>query len=134
MGSGGGTQTSTAKTSLPGYLQNYSKLLTGEAANLYGSGVPQQQTAPFTNAQLQAQQQAAQLSEPGSATNQALTTAQNANTAIASGANLNPATNPALDAYINAGMQPLVQQYEWATAPNILQNAVGSGGFGSSGT
>ena len=60
--------------------------------------------------------------------------AQQANAAIAGGANLNAATNPGLQSYLNAGMLPMIQNYEQAVAPNILQNAVASGGLGSSGT
>ena len=60
--------------------------------------------------------------------------AQQANQAIASGANLNAANNPALQSYISAGLQPMVSEYQQAVAPNILSNAVTSGGLGSSGT
>ena len=64
----------------------------------------------------------------------ALGTAQNANTAIAGGANLNPQTNQYLQQYYNAAAQPVIQNYEQAVAPNILSNAVAAGGLGSSGT
>lgn len=59
--------------------------------------------------------------------------AQQANAAIAGGANLNAASNPALQSYLQAGMLPMIQNYEQAIAPNILSNAVASGGLGSSG-
>jgi hypothetical protein len=60
--------------------------------------------------------------------------AQQANAAIVGGQNLDPNSNPALQAYINAGLNPMVSNYQQAVAPNILQNAVASGGLGSSGT
>jgi hypothetical protein len=60
--------------------------------------------------------------------------AQQANAAIVGGANLDPSSNPALQSYINAGLAPMVSNYQQAVAPNILQNAVASGGLGSSGT
>jgi hypothetical protein len=60
--------------------------------------------------------------------------AQQANRAFMSGQYANPASNPALQAYLNAGMQPMIQNYQQAVAPNILSNAVASGGLGSSGT
>jgi hypothetical protein len=59
--------------------------------------------------------------------------AQAANQNIISGANLNPSSNPALQAYLQAGMTPMIQNYEQAIAPNIVANAVGSGGLGGSG-
>ena len=59
--------------------------------------------------------------------------AQAANAAIAGGANLNPASNPALQSYLQAGMDPIIQNYQQAIAPNIVANAVGAGGLGGSG-
>jgi hypothetical protein len=61
-----------------------------------------------------------------------LNTAYQANTNIAGGANLNPATNPALQSYYQAAASPLIQQYQQATSPDILGNAVQSGNLFSS--
>ena len=129
-GSGGGTNTSTSTTSLPKYLKQYSKDITSEAQNLYSGALPQQNVAPLT-----ADQQAAITATQAQTapTTAALGTAQNANTAIASGANLSPSTNQNLEQYYNAAAAPTIENYEQAVAPNILSNAVASGGLGSSG-
>jgi hypothetical protein len=60
--------------------------------------------------------------------------AQQANANIAAGGNLDAANNQALQSYINAGLNPMISNYTQAVAPNILSNAVTSGGLGSSGT
>lgn len=60
--------------------------------------------------------------------------AQAANQATMSGQYLDPSKNTALQAYLNAGMDPIVRNYQQAVAPNILSNAIASGGLGSSGT
>jgi hypothetical protein len=129
-GSGGGTNTTTTKNNLPAYLKAYSKELTGEAQNLYSGALPQQSVAPLT-----ADQQAAisDTQAETAPTTAALTSAQNANTAIASGANLSPSTNQYLQQYYNAAAAPTIENYEQAVAPNILSNAVASGGLGSAG-
>jgi len=57
-----------------------------------------------------------------------------ANQNIATGGMLDPSKNTALQAYLNAGMDPIIRNYQQAVAPNILQNAIMSGGLGSSGT
>ena len=57
-----------------------------------------------------------------------------ANQNIAQGGMLNAANNPALQSYLQAGMDPIVRNYQQAIAPNILSSAVASGGLGSSGT
>jgi len=57
-----------------------------------------------------------------------------ANQNIATGGMLNAANNPALQSYLQAGMDPIIRNYQQAVAPNILQNAIMSGGLGSSGT
>jgi hypothetical protein len=78
-------------------------------------------------------QQVAQGSQ-GLMDNPYVNAAQQANAAIASGANLDPSKNTALQAYLNAGLSPMISNYQQAVAPNILSNAVTSGGLGSSGT
>jgi hypothetical protein len=60
--------------------------------------------------------------------------AQQANQATISGQYLDPSRNQALQDYMNAGMAPIIANYQTATAPNILANAIGAGGLGSSGT
>jgi hypothetical protein len=129
-GSGGGTNTTTTKNNLPAYLKAYSKDLTGEAQSLYSGALPQQQVASLT-----ADQQAAisDTQAQTAPTTAALNSAQSANSAIASGANLSPSTNQYLEQYYNAAAAPTVENYEQAVAPNILSNAVASGGLGSSG-
>jgi hypothetical protein len=59
--------------------------------------------------------------------------AQRANLATMQGQYLDPSQNKALQDYLNAGMAPIVANYQTAVAPNILSNAVATGGLGSSG-
>lgn len=59
--------------------------------------------------------------------------AQAANAAIVGGQNLYASSNPYLQSYLQAGMLPMIQNYEQAVAPNIVANAVGGGGLGGSG-
>ncbi len=131
MGGGGQpTNTTTTTNRLPGYLQKYSKGLTKEVKQLYGQPLPQQNVAPFS-----ADQSAAFAGTEGqtAGTQAALTGAQGANANIASGANLDPSTNKYLQDYYNAAAAPVIENYTQAVAPNILANAVGAGGLGSSG-
>ena len=60
--------------------------------------------------------------------------AQQANMATMSGQYLDPSKNQALQSYLQAGMDPIVRNYQQAIAPNILSSAVAAGGLGSSGT
>jgi len=60
--------------------------------------------------------------------------AMQANQNIAQGGMLDPSKNTALQSYLQAGMDPIVRNYQQAIAPNILSGAVASGGLGSSGT
>ena len=137
-GSSPSTTSSKTQSTMPAWASTVAKEFLGDAANQYFPGgqiapspLPNQQVAPFTQAQLAGQQ----LGEQQTAGTQgALNTAQNANTAIAAGANLNPQTNQYLQQYYNAAAEPVVQNYEQAVAPNILGNAVAAGGLGSSGT
>jgi len=57
-----------------------------------------------------------------------------ANQATISGQYLNPATNPALQSYLQAGMDPIVQNFQQSVAPSLLGAAVTSGGLGSGGS
>lgn len=50
---------------------------------------------------------------------------------LASGAYINPSTNPALQGTIQAATQPLVNQYMTATAPQTASNFEGAGRYGS---
>jgi hypothetical protein len=61
-----------------------------------------------------------------------LNQAYQANQNIVGGANLNPSTNQYLQSYYNAASQPLIQQFQQATDPSILGNAVMSGNLQSS--
>jgi len=51
-----------------------------------------------------------------------------------SGQYASPATNQYLQDYYNAAAAPVIANYQQAVAPNILANAIGQGGLGSSGT
>lgn len=139
MGGGSPSTTSSTTTSkLPQWATGTAQEFLGAAGNQYFPGgqiapspLPNQQVAPFT----QAQEAGMQLGEQQTAGAQgALGTAQGANTNIAAGANLNPQTNQYLQQYYNAAAQPVIQNYEQAVAPNILSNAVAAGGLGSSGS
>jgi hypothetical protein len=130
MGGGPSSNQSSQSTSLPTYLRNFSHDLTKQTKSLYGQPLPQQNVAPFSS-----DQQAAFAGTEGQTadTQAALGGAQGANAAIASGANLNPQTNQYLQDYYNAAAAPVIENYTQAVAPNILANAVGAGGLGSSG-
>jgi hypothetical protein len=52
---------------------------------------------------------------------------------LASGAAMSPTSNPYLQGMYNVGTQDIMQQYQQATAPNILQQAASSGTLGSAG-
>lgn len=52
---------------------------------------------------------------------------------IAGGGLLSPSSNPYLSQYYNAAAAPMIQNYEQAVAPNILQQAAQSGTLGSAG-
>lgn len=139
--SGGGTQTSTTTNNpwgpLAPYLKEYMSLLnqltTGQsgpnATGLAGGNPPQQQVAGFTPGQ----EQGLGL-EYGAIPGQSML----ANTAagqagnILAGGMLNPASNPYLTSYIQAGEQPLVNNYAAATAPSNMSAAELSGAFGGS--
>lgn len=91
---------------------------------------PNQQVAPLTDQQIAAMQavsaqspQATGLVNAGA--NQQLDTI--------AGQYLNPSDNQYLQAYYNAAAQPLTQQYQQTTAPNILANAAQTGTVGSAG-
>lgn len=77
-------------------------------------------------------QQVAQGSQ-GLMNNPYVNAAQQANANIAAGGNLDASNNQALQSYLNAGLSPMISNYQQAVAPNILSNAVASGGLGSSG-
>jgi hypothetical protein len=63
-----------------------------------------------------------------------LGTAQNQLTNFMSGMYASPSTNPYLQDYYNAAAAPVIANYQQAVAPNLLANAIGAGGLGSSGT
>lgn len=137
-GSSGGTGSTRTTTSLPAWEQPYAKQFLGQVsgqvmpggqlANMPG-GV-EQQVAPFSNAQ-QAGLQLGQ-NETGSAQGLADLGA-NANSLYASGAMLNPSSNPYLQSYYNAAALPMTQQFEFATDPSLMAQAQQAGVLDSSG-
>lgn len=114
-------------------MKPYSKELTGEAGKLFGPGAqfPQQNVAPFSPDQLAAQQDTRNLTGPEQ---QYLGQAQQEQGATASGKYLDPSTNKYLQSYYNAAADPMMQDYKNTIAPNLVGNAVASGGLGSSGS
>ena len=132
LGGGPSQTTSTVHNKLPAWEKPLSQQLTKQAMQLYsGSGYPQQHVAPFSPDQLKAMGMTEQLSGPES---QFLQGAQGQEAATIGGQYLDPSTNKYLQDYYNAAALPMIQNYQQAVAPNILQNAVASGGLGSSGT
>lgn len=106
--------------------------LTGQQQGI--SNALQQQNLALAQGQQNPYLQQAGQANQGLLNNPYVNAAQQANAAIASGANLDPSKNTALQAYINAGLAPMISNYQQAVAPNILSNAITSGGLGSSGT
>jgi hypothetical protein len=96
--------------------QDFLNLAEGQQANTLGGA----------NAQAADQQQ---LSAIGGANAQSANAEQ---LATINGAGLSQ-NNPYLAAYFNSAAQPLTQQFEQATAPNILANAASTGTVGSAG-
>src|SRR5438128_1425090 len=135
MGSdGGGTQTSTTTNKLPPWATKYAKEYLGGMFNQAMPGgkpapspLPYQQVAPFTEQQMAGM---ADVSQQAGGAQGALNAAQAQQAATAGGAYLDPANNKALKAYYNAAALPMTQNYEQAIAPNIVADAVRSGGIG----
>jgi hypothetical protein len=92
--------------------------------------LPNQQVAPFTPDQLAAMG----LTEQQAGGAQGfLNNAMADQNYMASGALLSP-NNPYLAQYFNAAAAPMIQNYEQAVAPNLLQNAAQTGTLGSAGS
>lgn len=141
--SGGGSSggTSTTRTQLPKWerpaQQGYLNALVGQVfPNGIGNGLSpynpalNQMVAPFS----QDQQSAFQLGESQTQGAQGLANlGANANAYYASGMANNPSTNPNLQAYANASMGPLVQNYLQATQPAAQAREEQSGTLNSSG-
>src|SRR5215831_2108639 len=131
---GGGSGSQATKSGPPKWELPYAKQLTNQAAGLFsGSGYPQQQVAPFSPDQQAAMGQIAGMTDPQSGiigaierANQAIAGGQdpNINAALAanqqtiSGKYLDPSSNPALQSYIQAGMDPIIANYTGAVEPN----------------
>ena len=137
MGSGGGPSNSTSTTTnrLPPYATKYAKeYLKGMFNQAMPGGqpgpspLPYQQVAPFTKQQTAGMQG---VSQQAGGAQQALNEAQAQQAATAGGAYLGP--NPYLQDYYNAAALPMTQDYQQAIAPNIVAEAVRSGGIGGSG-
>jgi len=92
------------------------------------SPMPYQQVAPLTPQQLQAMQMTGQ--QAGGAQN-FLNLAEAQQAATIGGAYTG--LNPWLDQYYNAAALPVVQNYQYATAPNNLYSGATTGTLGSSG-
>ena len=99
------------------------------SSGLAPSPLPNQQVAPLTPQQLEAMQLTGQQT---GGTQGFLNNVMNSQNYIAGGDLLGP-SNPYLQQYFNTMAQPLVQNYEQAVAPNILQTAASSGTLGSQG-
>lgn len=102
---------------------------TTTAATPAPSPLPNQQVAPLTQQQQQAMNSVSQ--QAGSSQN-FLNQAEGEQAQTIAGQGLAP-NNPYLADYFNAAAQPLTQQFEQATAPNILANAASTGTVGSAG-
>ena len=94
------------------------------------SPFPNLQTAPLTKMQLQGMGLTSGLTAP---TQNYLGNMMNTSNYVGQGGLMNPASNPFVRSEFNTAAQPLIQQYEWATTPNLLQNMASSGTLGSSG-
>lgn len=93
------------------------------------SPLPNQQVAPLTPQQLEAMWMTGQQAGGSQGyLNQAMAEQQG----ILGGAGLSP-NNPYLAQYFKAASDPMIQQYQQATAPNILANAAQTGTLGGSG-
>lgn len=139
MGSGGGpsTTTTTSEQRLPPYVQKIANQYITQLKNqvmpgghLAPSPLPYQQVAPLTEQQLQSMQD---VSQQAGEAQPYLNEAMAQQGATAAGAYLDPSTNPELAAYYNAAALPMVQNYQQATAPNIVADAVRGGNIGGSG-
>lgn len=93
------------------------------------SNLPQQQVAPLTPQQLQSMNM---VSQQSGGTQGFLNAAENQQLNTINGGMLGP-NNPYLAQYFNTAAQPMIQQYEQATAPNIVSNAAQTGTIGGSG-
>lgn len=137
---GGGGTTQTQSTGPPGFaIPGISNIMSGIEGLLFPSlaaGAPQfaqmpsslnMQVAPFTPYQTQGLQSIAGMTGPAT---QLAGSGANMLNAQLSGAYLNPATNPYLAATYQEAAQPVVQQYEYATAPGQLAAAQGAAGGG----
>src|SRR5665213_2182955 len=95
------------------------------------SMLPNQQVAPLTDQQLAAMQG---VTTQAGGTQPFLNAAQQQQMQTIQGQYLNPSSNQYLQDYYNAAAAPMTQQYQQATAPNILQSAAQTGTLGSAGT
>lgn len=138
MSGGGGTSTSTTHTSMPSweipYAQNFLSNVSGQVfpGGQLGQYNPalNTQVAPFSGFQNAALDLGASQTggTQGLASLGANTVGQ-----YASGAMLNPQSNPALQSYYNAAALPLTQQYAYGTSPALMAQAQQAGALNSSG-
>jgi len=137
MGSGGGPSSTTVtnQVQLPPWAAPYAAGFSADIGKYVNQGLasgypfsPIQQS-PFTPAQLQGFQQTEQMAgAEGGPIGAGLNQANN----ILSGAYLNPATDPYLQATYNEAAQPMVTAFRNATEPGIQAEFARAGSFGGS--
>jgi len=113
------------------WAKKYLKSMGGQVlpgGKLAPSPLPYQQVAPFTQQQLAGM---ADVSQQAGGAQRFLNEAQAQQAATAGGAYLGP--NPYLDEYYRSAAQPMISEYQSAVAPNIVADAVRSGGIGGTG-
>jgi hypothetical protein len=103
---------------------------TTTAAQPVATSNPNQQVAPLTQQQIDAMN-AVSAQTPGA--QGLVNAAQQQQLNTINGQYLDPSSNQYLQAYYNAAAQPLTQQYQQTTAPNIVGNAAQTGTVGSAG-
>jgi len=136
MGGGPSNVTSTTTSQLPPWAQPVAAYLLGNTENYVNAdlqnGMPaglNSQVAPLSGAQNQGLQSGLSAAAgAGALLNPALAQMEN----TLSGAMLNPASNPYLQATFEAAAQPLVTQYQDATEPGIQAEFAHAGSFGGS--
>jgi hypothetical protein len=138
MGSGGGSghTTVTNQVQLPAWAQPYAAGFLGDIAKYVNqglaSGMPANelsQLAAFTPAQERAFGLTGQMA---GAEAQPIAAGLNQANQILSGAYLNPASNPYLQATYNEAAQPMITAFRDATEPGIQAEFAKAGSFGGS--
>lgn len=130
--SGGGSKTSTQQKLAPEQAQILEWIMPSinKAAQAGAQQFPGERVAGFTPAELQGQKAVA-----GAATGPMQSIANNAaqgTNFLTSGAALDPRTNPGLAGAVQAGIDPLREQFLTSVMPQVRSDAILSGQFGGS--